>query len=718
MKQLLLILTAIATAILATSCLSNDYPNYASDKYEWSLLIEQDGAPFASEVIECPDDVLPAITREGKDIIHTYKSFGGKNIDVSFRFTPYDKGKGVEITSTVSNNEKGFYVKSILGPVFNDPSIDPDSWKIYIPEGPGFVYSGIPALKDERGELMKVVGLWRLKDDGLYEIKTAYPSTDQCMQYSEFNDGSRGLYIASHDAERRYKNFLIRYHSGSGMVSYGMEHMMTCFTGQTVTNPSAIFWHHEGDWHVAADVYSKFFHSTADILAKPEWIDDCTGWMLTIMKQQNNELMWPYSTIGSTLTEAAKARGFNLLGLFGWTIGGHDKYYPEYDPDPAMGGEQGLKDGIRSAHEKGMKVIMYVNGQLIDTEGTEFWGRTGEGIVVRKSDGSDHHQMWQKYKDFPARHHGLACQSDLRWKEIMLNLAKQINSYGADGIIFDQLGTTGVTYCYSSGHGHPVPAIVYANDRVANLKYVADEMKKINPGFAVITEGIDESELNSISFFHLSGRSAVCNTFRQTGSVEEFLNGSPKGTYFSQMVKYTIPEWTSTDRTQSPADNRSSLNYCLLCGIRPEIECRYQPDVDYLVSGRMPQEDDYSNMISKVDISQVQALDIDAARTYTRQINEFLLENRDLFFKGRFMDTLGYTAKTSSTAVKSSAFVNGDRMGIVLWNASQTEEASYEIEADGWVLSKVTSPDKESVKPGDGIAPNSIHLVTLVRDPR
>lgn len=704
---------AVAAALIAASCTSSDYTRYADGDLNWSLVIEQDKAPFKRSVLSCKEGDKPAVTREGKDIICSYTSFKGRDIDVTMRFAPYRKGKGVEITTTVTNRENGIYIKGVIGPIIISQEIDLDTWDLFMPWGPGARYSGRPDISDGNGNPTQRAGQWKRNDKGIYEITIAYPSSECQMQFLEFNNGEKGLYMASHDSGFKFKHFLARYDSNTGAVSYGIEHMMTCFTGETCTTPATIIYPHDGDWHVAADIYSDFFHSCMQPVRKPDWVDSSTAWMLTIMKQQNGELMWPYRTIGTTMTDIAKERGYNMLGLFGWTVGGHDKYYPEYDVDPAMGGEQALRDGIALAQERGMKVIMYVNGQLIDTEGTRFWEETGSDIVVRKADGSDYHQMWQKYRDCPARHHGMACQSDPRWKEIMLNLAKQVNSYGADGIIFDQLGTKNVTYCYAPNHGHKVPAIVYENDKAANLKYVEQEMSKINPEFIVITEGICEDEINSISMFHLAAGSIGKNLFLTDNAVDEYIVGSPKGVPFAQLTKYTIPEWTSTNRIQAPINNRENINYCIMCGMRPEIECRYQPDVDYLSSGRIPLDNDYSNMISKVDITLVQSLDAAATREYARQANEFMLANADLFFKGQFVDTSGYGMESSSKAVRSAAFRNGNRMGVVVWNVSREADAGYRIIPEkGWRTSGISAPDCEPAM-GDRLAPGSIHLIML-----
>lgn len=697
-----------AIVAAAVSCTSGDYRQYAEGNLKWSLVIEQDSAPFKREVLTCRESEIPERTQDGKDVVLTYDNFCGSDIDVTFRFSPYDDGRGVEIVSNVTNRAKGKYVKGIIGPIYEDESMDLTTWSLITPWGPGRKFSGRPDLKDAEGKPMKKVGEWTLKSDGTYEILAKYPSANQSMQWNEFTGPEGGLYVASHDPEYRFKHFITRFNPGTGKVSYGIEHMMTCFSGESVTTPGTIIWPHKGDWHTAADRYSEFYHANMTFVEKPSWVDESTAWMLTIMKQQNNELMWPYASIGREMTDVAKARGYNMLGLFGWTVGGHDKYYPEYDPDPVMGGEQGLRDGIAEAHERGMKVILYVNGQLIDTEGTKFWGELGEDMVVRNADGSDYHQMWQKYKDFPARHHGMVCQSDPRWKDIMLDLAMQMHSYGADGIIYDQLGTTNITYCYAPNHGHTVPAIVYSQDKADNLKYVEQKMKEVDPDFIVITEGICEYELNSVSMFHHASGKGGNNLFYTEEALNDYIGGSPAGSYFGQMTKYTIPEWTSTNRIQAPVNNRESLNYCILIGMRPEIECRYTPDVLYLEEGRMPRDDDYSNMVSKVDFSMVKSLDVDDAREYSRQVNEFLLANADLFFKGRFLDTTGYGISTASKAVRSSAYLSGERLGIVVWNTSRTESADYSLSVPGYKLEGVVSPEGDAT-PGS-LAPSKLCL--------
>src|SRR5439155_19018096 len=62
----------------------------------------------------------------------------------------------------------------------------------------------------------------------------------------------------------------------------------------------------------------------------------------------------------------AKERGIEHVMLAGWQIGGHDRGYPYYTPDPRLGTWQELQDGIKACHDVGLKVSFFVNCQPVD----------------------------------------------------------------------------------------------------------------------------------------------------------------------------------------------------------------------------------------------------------------------------------------------------------------------------------------------------------------
>lgn len=48
---------------------------------------------------------------------------------------------------------------------------------------------------------------------------------------------------------------------------------------------------------------------------------------------------------------------------------------------------------------------------------------------------------------------------------------------------------------YGEGHGHPVPSMVHEVERPVFLKRIADHLRRINPEFIVMTEGLYDCAL-------------------------------------------------------------------------------------------------------------------------------------------------------------------------------------------------------------------------------
>ena len=82
------------------------------------------------------------------------------------------------------------------------------------------------------------------------------------------------------------------------------------------------------------------------------------------------------------------------------------------------------------------------------------------------------------------------------------SLACQAESFGADAIIYDQMGAQRPFECWGRGHGHPTPWSAHAEERPAFLRGITDEIRKRNPSFSVFTEGVYDAILDSIGFSH------------------------------------------------------------------------------------------------------------------------------------------------------------------------------------------------------------------------
>lgn len=711
---------SLSIAALAISCTSLPLDEHFDHNAEWSVVIESLENPTEQVTIKNSDATTVAV-RAG-NTLH-YENIGGRDIDLTITYAKSESCKdALEILPVITNNEKGWMVRSFDAPTLANIKADIED-AFLVPLGTGFripvknslaLYDALKRGEDPEKHLGKK---YRWKWDGEKEcfgISVGYPSEHCTMQWGALQRKSGGIYFASHDSRFSYKYLNISLNPVTKDVQLGFRYMLECFPGERVEVAPTLYKPYEGEWYECGDTYREWFLAHRTITERPEWVKNCTGWLLAILKQQNDEVIIPYEEIGGLLADAAEERGIDILGLFGRGIGGHDRFYPDYRPDPKMGGEKAIKRGIAEAKAKGMRVVLYTNGQLLDMDGTpQYWPDTGRVISVRQRDGEIWKQTYHKYDSAPARHFGLACHSCDIWREKMLSLAKEANELGADGILYDQLAVFKPIYCYNPDHGHRVPKIVYEADRLDNMAYVQHEMSKINPEFVVMTEGLADYELNSVGMFHGYCRGAIVPP-----KAEMRQRFDDKGTvqHFTEMFHYTFPENVMTMRMTSPSNSRFSMNYNLSFGFRNELELRYAADREYLKSKRVPKIEDYVNVrtVSSIKIirEMEEAGDAEASVKYYKQTLDFQQKHAELMKHGKYLAGNGVKFTASSQYAMANAWMthDGSKLGILVWNMSD-EEICYNVDYKGYKATAVCAPDKESVQLGDKLGAQSLHLV-------
>ncbi len=420
------------------------------------------------------------------------------------------------------------------------------------------------------------------------------------------------------------------------------------------------------------------------------------------MRQQNEQLIWKYTDI-PLLCDIAERNGLDCIGLFGWTKGGHDHLYPDYEPSDEMGGIAALKAGIAEAHRRGLRVYIYANGQLQQVGATSFWKEHGEKLALVRRDGSRISQFYPKYSDIPSYEFSLACLYAKPWHERMLALAEQANSFGADGILYDQLGISTPFACYGANHGHSVPAYSHCEERPVFMRAIADALQKKNPQFAILTEGLHDTILDSTAIFH----GYEFGTF--DSSVRDVASRATRGhqaAVFPELWRYTFPELVTTIRLPVPITLRDQANYVVTFGFRSEFESRYQPDRAYLVEGKVPtQREDYGTVVDVPNLKALQSIPRDAAQTYLKSICDLQRAHAKYLLTGRFVDTEGFTC--ANPALIAKRFIASDGTSAVcVWNIS-TKATDVEIKGLGKPLS-IVAPGTESAT--GLLAPNSIRL--------
>ena len=521
-----------------------------------------------------------------------------------------------------------------------------------------------------------------------------YPSRTGTMQWCAFAGERGGLYVGCHDTAHGAKTFASRFDPKTRQSTLAIRYQPFCASGGRWTLPPTVLLPYNGTWHTAARFYREWFDSVAKVRPQLDWVRDASGWLLCILKQQNGSVMWPYPSL-EKLADIADERGLDILGLFGWAHGGHDHLYPDYIPDPQMGGPEVLRRALKEVRRRGKRSIIYANGQLMDIA-TKYYQTQGKDQAVLREDGTPVRQDWQKFRSFGPVKCALACQAAEGWHKRMFELARQAHDLGADGILFDQLGVTGPMVCWAKNHGHPSPAMVYAGERAAWVRRVADEMKRIAPEFIVMTEGIHDSVLDSVPLFH------GCMVGVSTPTEKEMaarLDGTGADPTFPEMFRFTFPEVLM---------NRLAANYACVYGLRYEIESRYGPDVRYLKEGLIPTRADYADVLHPPNVPMMAATPPAEATRYLKQLIVFQRRHAALLWRGRFVDDRGFQFKGGRLIAK--AYAVGKQLAVLIWNPTD-KPATFSLSVPKARLSTAAEPERDSVEPFSSLPAQSVRLL-------
>ncbi len=671
----------------------------ATGEHYWAVVLEpiSGGTMQEDVVLESQTQAAPKVklTRDGLKMIYDNLSDGKKMYDIELTLTVRRSDSAFEIGGELRNSTKEWVIKGFTGPVFNGIRTDLSRTPLLMPSGLGWRIRRVP--QDEKDQRP-----W-IKQAGKMAVSVVYPSASGTMQWFAFAGESGGLYFGSHDPRYGAKVLSARYDPDRKTFGAAFQHQFYVRAGERHALPTMVVMPYAGNWHVGARAYRTWVDSIGKKIEKPAWEKTASGWLLAILKQQNGDVMWPYDKLGK-LADVADERGLDILGLFGWGYGGHDHLYPDYNPCPVLGGEKALREGIKQVHARGKRVVLYANGQLQE-RGTAYWTTTGQHLAVTRKDGGTVQEFWHKYGNTPGYHFDIGCHATLGWRERMMSLAIQANDFGADGILYDQLGVRGPTACYATDHGHPVPFMSYEADRKEMLRQIADGMRKINPEFVIMTEGFHDAILDSVSYFH----GCVRGTFQVTAAeIARRLVGIRTDELFPEMMRYTYPEVASTIRYPSPLVDRPMANYTVTFGLRYEIESRYIPDRDYLLDGRIPAVEDYGMVLSKPDINQVRTLPPKETSAYLKSVATFQKKNADLLMTGTFTDTEGFLF--SGQGIVAKGFRSGTAFGVILWNTLD-KPASFTLSVPKGGTASASEPGKDQVEAFSELAPQTVRLV-------
>ncbi len=616
--------------------------NYAGRQGLWRIIYQH------NEVLEeeiTAEDCHPEITRKADELIFIWRQMFSEAgvVDFQLEVRAQLAGDKVDFSACLKNNTPEFIIREFQFPFVKNINLRPDQ-QFY------WSYLGGDKIKDITSELDNAGTAYMGQDNKALEISKLYPGF-QAMNFYTFADDHEGLYVGSHDPS--FQNTLHLLRKRKEQIDAGMVKYVFVQPGCHSDINGYVLAPYTGNWHTAAHIYREWANNWFHAGPVPDSILQSNGWHRVIMRHQYGKIMFHHDEMPRILKSGMET-GIDTLFMFGWYHGGHDTNYPEFNFDESQGGHDALKEQIRQFRDGGGKLILYFNGQLIDTD-TEFYRTTGKRISVKNPNGSEHME-WYPFggdgtalRQFGNKSFVTACPGCPEWLEHCKMLIDRALDLGVDGIFFDQMGWTSRPCCDPS-HGHPVPFHTAVAAKAEMLREMRAYIKERNPDVSFGIEWLSDLTACHIDFVHnITGSTNAGNP-----DWEEKME-KPDVRLFPELFLYTFPEVITTDRDiRDDTDIERRVNMAILRGYRSDIEI-------YRCRALIDETPHY--------------------KQYLTEVNRLRDCYRDLILNGQFIDTEGFIL--DNPELSASAFKNDNRVAVVV-TQSHLPEATATLEVPGY----------------------------------
>ncbi len=297
--------------------------------------------------------------------------------------------------------------------------------------------------------------------------------------------------------------------------------------GSAAATPTTVWHFHDGTWWQAAQHYRAWFlrEFPEYLMAARTWLPDADAWQSTIISYPDDRVGYSFRELPRLAAEAL-AHGIRVLQIDGWDVGGIDRDYPDYTPDPRLGTVDELKAAIRACQALGCRVLLFVNLQWANLETAEYAEHL-HGYSVKDPRGITRNSMGWEYHTSA----GLLEQCESRvvmmnpshagFRALIVERLVAAAALGADGFQIDKLGTV-AEFDYSAPDGDPAASVTAGV--MQSLHELASRVRTLDPDFAFAAEthwdrSLLHCEASYARFFsrdHLPTAAVAFPEFRQT----------------------------------------------------------------------------------------------------------------------------------------------------------------------------------------------------------
>ncbi|MBQ2026494.1 MAG: hypothetical protein II214_01175 [Alistipes sp.] len=648
--------------------------NYASGGYLWRMYYDTHDE---QEIEVIGGENKPQVAYDGKSIVLNYDKIvvRGEKVNMSLRLTVTLDGENVRFASEVKNDVAHTVIRELQYPLVRNAQLPADHKLILAANGGSCYENPVKTIMAKSNKIP-----YRTPAQIFRQFDLHYGGSASMNCYI-LSGEKQGLYVGSHDEKIQDTWHGMRVYADKNgaftEAEFGLFKYPQCFAGEKWSNDANILSPYSGTWHAAADKYGKWVRSTWwDHHQAPQWIREMKSWQRVIFKHQYGNYLFKYSDLYGRMQKAGESVHADAVFAFGWWKEGMDRGNPAYTPDDSQGGDEAWRKAITKFKKSGQKLIMYYNGQLIDTN-SEFY-KSGEGskISYKSPAGTeiaDQYRFSGKgtwLAEYQAVTFVIADTRHQIWRDKLVGMVDRAHRNGANAVFFDQLGYGFLQKIpWDTSREFPVPDNHLLRDKGETLKYLRDYIvKTYEPDFAFGSEQLADYTGQYCDFVH----------------IVSIKHGKEN---FSELFRYTFPEIVFTDRNvRDDTDIERRVNMTLLKGLCNDIEI-------YRCRGLIDETPKY--------------------QAYLAKVNAIRNKYSDCLMLGTFRDVKGFD--NSNKAVQAKGFFGEKRVAVVATNEFEAQLLSTQISVPGYrFVDSATLGNAKVEQGGKSVSLGQYDLAVLV----
>jgi hypothetical protein len=355
---------------------------------------------------------------------------------------------------------------------------------------------------------------------------------------------------------------------------------------------------HKGDWHQASGIYRAWFDRYFTVRRAPDWLRKENAWQSIILLNGEDVISHRFNELPQ-LAADAKKYGITTFEILGWDIGGIDRGYPQYQPDPRLGTPEEFRDALAKMRAMGVHPLIFTNIDVADTATPLFQNQlkqyavdgqwAPDWIILGWGEGTISARAGLTPSNMT-----LVSPSHPEIRKMEMDEYLQLVRDGADGF---QVDKSNGSYTLDFNRQLPVsPDKSLFAGIMETFKELLPAARAINPGFSLAGEVWSDRSLPYVDV-----------SYMRMGAIDM---GSP-------VLKYTFPEWTATIFATTPGDYNgmnNGMRYGLVWDMAPR---HYTASADETLTQPLSR--------------------------YVSELIRIRKQYADLLFLGRFNDTMGAT---------------------------------------------------------------------------